>query len=69
MDLFLYYISLYNTVFKILFISLTSYIIFLTKIKKPYSLGYDAKSDSFNHYVLIYIPALILTVIFHISSN
>jgi ER lumen protein retaining receptor len=38
-------------------------------MKKPYCLGYDSKSDSFNHYVLIYLPALILTVLFHISSS
>lgn len=40
-DLFLYFISLYNTTMKILYISSTLFIIFLMKIKKPYCLVRD----------------------------
>ena len=69
MDLFLYRVSLYNTVFKVLFISLTALIIYLTRMKKPYCLGYDSKADSLNHYVFIYLPALVLTILFHLSSS
>ena len=69
MDLFLYYVSLYNTVFKILFIAATSYIVFLIRVKKPYCLGYDPKSDSLNHYLFIYPAVLLVTVVFHLSSS
>ena len=69
MDLFLYYISLYNTVFKILFIAATSYIIYLIRAKKPFCLGYDPKTDSLNHYLFIYPVVLLVTVVFHLSSR
>jgi len=68
LDLFLYWVSLYNTIFKIMFIGATGYIIYLIKAKKPYCLGYDPKSDSFNHYAIIYPAALVLTVLFHINK-
>jgi ER lumen protein retaining receptor len=67
MDLFLYFISIYNTVFKILFIAATSYIIYLIRFKRPYCLGYDSQTDSLNHYLYIYPVALLLTVVFHLS--
>ena len=69
MDLFFYYISLYNTVFKILFISATAYIIYLIKYRTPYCLGYDPNLDRFNHYLFIYPLALTLTVLFHIRNR
>ena len=69
MDLFLYRVSFYNTLFKILFISTTTYIIYLIKVKKPFSLGYDSRSDNLNHYMYIYPLVLILTIVFHLSSS
>ena len=35
-DLFMYFISLYNTCMKVFFISSTAYIIYLMRFKKPY---------------------------------
>ena len=35
-DLFMYYVSLYNTLMKIFFISATAFIIFMIRFKKPY---------------------------------
>ena len=69
LDLLFSYISIYNTIFKIFFISATSYLIYLIKYKKPYSLGYDPKADSFNHYFLIYPIVLIITIIFHVNNH
>lgn len=37
-DLFLYFISPYNTTMKVLYIACTLYIIFLMRFKKPYCL-------------------------------
>lgn len=68
MDLFSVYISFYNTFFKILFISSTAYIITLIKFKKPYSIGYDNKTDSFNHYLFLYPVVLLVTVLFHVGN-
>ena len=36
MDLFMYYISLYNTFMKLFFISSTAIIIYLMRYKKPF---------------------------------
>ena len=36
MDLFMYYISLYNTFMKVFFISSTAFIIYLMRFKKPF---------------------------------
>lgn len=36
LDLFMYFISLYNTLMKIFFISSTAFVIYLMKYKKPY---------------------------------
>ena len=69
MDLFLYFISYYNTIFKLMFMSATAYIIYLIKVKKPYCLGYDPNSDSFNHYLFIYPVVCLLTLLFHTTSS
>ena len=69
LDLFLYFVSYYNTLMKILFLSATGYLIYLIKFKKPFCLGYDAKVDNFNHYLFIYPLALILTILFHVSAR
>ena len=69
MDLFLYFVSIYNTIFKILFLSATIYIIYLIKFAKPYCLGHDKNLDSFNHYIFIYPGALVVTILFHLSGG
>ena len=38
-------------------------------MKRPYCLGYDPKSDNFNHYLFIYPAALVLTILFHINGK
>ena len=35
-DLFMYYISLYNTLMKVFFIAATGFIVYLMRFKKPY---------------------------------
>lgn len=64
-DLFLYWISLYNFCMKILYISATLYILYLFKMKHPISLTYDSVLDSINLYKFIFPPAAALTIVFH----
>ena len=45
MDLFMYFISVYNTLMKIFFISSTALIIYLMRYKKPFCTTYDALGD------------------------
>ena len=67
MDLLFRYINLYNTVFKLLFILSTAYVIYLIRFQRPYCIGYDAQVDSFNHYLIIYPIVIVLTIFFHVS--
>ena len=65
LDLFMYFISFYNTSMKILFIGASSFILYLMKINKRYSISYDRiKEDIFPHIYLIPF-ALIMTLIIH----
>ena len=41
LDLFMYFISLYNTTMKILFIGASAFILYLMKCNKRYSISYD----------------------------
>ena len=36
MDLFMYYVSMYNTMMKVFFIASTAFIIYLMRYKKPF---------------------------------
>jgi len=65
LDLFMYFISLYNTLMKIAFICATVYIIYLMKLKAPINSTYAReKDDDFPHLLLIPF-ALVLTFIIH----
>ncbi|CAD8140451.1 unnamed protein product [Paramecium octaurelia] len=64
-DLFMYFVSVYNTSMKLLYISSTVFIIYLMKFKKPYCLSYDSASDDFPHYKFIYTGAAVLALLVH----
>ena len=65
LDLFMYFISIYNTVMKLLFITATIFIIYLLRKSKYYSLDYDRiKEDSFPHVYLVPF-ALVMTLLIH----
>lgn len=65
MDLFMYYVSFYNTLMKVLFIGVTIFIIYLMRFKKPTCNTYNRQTeDDFPHYWLIPI-SLVLTLFIH----
>lgn len=61
--LFLPQPSLWNLVFKILFISLTVYAIYLIRFKRPVCVSYEALMDKFPHRITIYPIAVIVGLI------
>lgn len=61
LDLFYNFLSLYNSVMKVLFIGTSAFIVYLMKYKTPYCDTYDKKSDSFFLSYLL-VPCLILAV-------
>jgi ER lumen protein retaining receptor len=65
LDLFMYFISFYNTFMKILFIGASVLILFLMHCKDPFKSTYKRKEeDVFPHYYLI-IFAVIMTLLVH----
>ena len=58
----MYYVSLYNTLMKIFFITSTAFIIYLMRFRRPFNATYDKVADDFPHYYLP-IAAAVLTCI------
>ena len=69
MDLFMYFVSIYNTSMKIFFISATGIIIYLMRYKKPFCTTYDALGDQFPHLKILLPAAFVLTAICHSGTN
>ncbi len=68
-DLFMYFVSVYNTIMKIAFIGVTGYTIYLMRFKWPFNSvgilrvqGFGNLGDTFKHY-LIYPAAFLLALI------
>ena len=76
-DLLFNRFSFYLTTMKMLYIGITTYIIYLVRYKKPYKLvntifnkkGYEKHIDNFNHYLFLYPTALVFTIVFHSYST
>jgi len=62
LDLFWSFISLYNTMMKIFFISTSVLIVYLIKFKRPYSDTYDKAKDVF-FLPFIIVPCLVLALL------
>jgi ER lumen protein retaining receptor len=69
MDLFMYFISLYNTSMKLFFIASTAGIIYLMRFRKPFCSTYDTLGDSFKHLLYLLPAAAVLTLIFHAGDT
>ena len=69
LDLFMYFISLYNTLMKIFFISATAFIIYLMRVRKPFCSTYDSLGDSFPHLKALLPAAFVCTLVIHSGSS
>ena len=63
LDLFMYFISLYNTCMKLLFVGMTAYTVYLIRYKKPYCRTYNAEADEFPHRKVILPAAAVLALL------
>eukprot|EP01069_Polyplicarium_translucidae_P012939 Polyplicarium_translucidae@DN667_c0_g1_i1.p1 len=63
LDLFWNFVSIYNTVMKIVFICSTTYLIYLMRFKPPVSTTYDRTADSFSYHKFLLPPAVILALV------
>jgi len=64
MDLLWSYISLYNTVMKLIFITTTLYLVYLMRAKVPICNTYERTTDSFKYEVYLLGPCFLLGLIF-----
>ena len=62
-DLFMYFVSVYNTCMKIIFIASTATIIYLMRYKLPYCTTYDALGDQFPHLKVLIPVAIVCTCV------
>lgn len=63
LDLFTTFYSLYNSLMKILYISATSYIIYMVRYTEPFKTNYEKSQDSFLHWKFAVAPCALLAVI------
>lgn len=62
-DLFTTFYNVYNTVFKVMYISLTSLIVYTLRKQKPICFTYDASQDTFLHVKYAAIPCAVLALL------
>jgi hypothetical protein len=65
LDLFTNYVSLYNTVMKVLYISLSALICWLITSVEPWKSTNDKSQDSFQHWQFAVLPCMILACVFN----
>ncbi|OMJ70004.1 hypothetical protein SteCoe_3375 [Stentor coeruleus] len=67
LDLFLYFVSLYNTFMKVAYLIITGYLIYLMRFAKLYRQTYDVKGDSFQYWKWLLGPCFVLSMIFNVE--
>ena len=65
LDLFMYFISIYNTTMKILFIGASAFIIFLMRFSPNFKNTYDRANGDFFPHIYLVVFAIIMTLVIH----
>lgn len=65
LDFFFRFVSLYNSVMKVLYITLTSLIIYMIREQNPIKATYDKVQDSFLHWKFAVAPCAVLALLIH----
>lgn len=63
LDLFWSFISVYNTVMKVVFITSTAYLVYMMRMEPPVCQTYDRELDKFKYELYFLAPCLVLGVI------
>lgn len=64
-DLFTHFVSLYNTVMKVLFLLFSGAIVYVIRCREPFRSSYDKSHDTFLHLKFAVLPCAILAVVFN----
>jgi ER lumen protein retaining receptor len=67
LDLFTTYYTLYNSCMKILYISLTAYIIYMVKGTERFKSTFDKAHDSFLHWQFAVAPCVLFAVVTNLA--
>ena len=65
LDLFMYFISIYNTSMKILFIGASAFIIYLMRLSSSFKNTYDRKNEDIFPHIYLIIFAVVMTILIH----
>ena len=65
LDLFMYFISIYNTSMKILFIGASAFIIYLMRFSSSFKNTYDRKNEDIFPHIYLIIFAVVMTIFIH----
>lgn len=65
LDLFTNFISLYNSVMKMVYIGCSAYIVYLFRYKEPYKTTYEEAHDTYLHVKYAIVPAAVLGLVVH----
>ena len=62
---------LYNTIFKIFYLVVSCYIVYLIRFKEPFKTSYDRKTRDMDGFVSLYliVPCIILALVKHYSNS
>jgi ER lumen protein retaining receptor len=60
LDLFTNFLSMYNTVMKILYIFTAAAIVYMIRFREPWSITYKKEEDSFKHWKFVVAPCAVL---------
>lgn len=69
LDLFITFYSFYNTIMKVLYISITSYIIYMVYTQEPFKTNYEKSHDSFLHWKFAVAPCIIVAIITNVYEG
>ena len=64
-DLLTHFVSLYNTVMKLLYLAFSGAIVYLIRFREPYKSTNDKSQDTFVHTKFAILPCAILAIIFN----
>lgn len=64
LDIFTRYVSLYNTIMKLVFVGTSIGIVWYMKYHKVVKQTYNKNEDTFRHYILV-LPCFVLALLFH----
>lgn len=65
LDLLTHFVSVYNTIMKVLFLAFSGAVVWVIRYKEPFRSTYDRSHDTFLHLKFAVLPCAVLALIFN----